>query len=110
MVVDAVGLAGILRGADLVITGEGRMDGQSARGKTPVGVAQAAKKFGVPVVALCGSIGDGADAVLDRGIDAYFSIMSAPIMLDEAFRRAPELLRAGAANVTRLYLLGRKTR
>jgi glycerate kinase len=107
MVIDAVRLPERLRGADLVITGEGRMDRQSAFGKTPVGVAQAAKRLGIPVVALCGSIGDGAEAVLSRGIDAYFAITPGPMTLDEAMRRASELLRRGAAQVMRLYLLGR---
>ncbi len=110
MVVDAVNLREALRGADLVITGEGRMDRQSAFGKTPVGVAQAAKKFGIPVVAVCGSIGEGADAVLARGIDAYFSIMPGPMSLDEAMRRASELLRRTAAQVMRLYLAKARTR
>lgn len=105
MVVDAVDLRRTLKGADLVITGEGRMDRQSAFGKTPVGVARAAKESGIPVVAICGSIGEGADAVLAQGIDAYVSILSAPMTLSEAMRRAPELLRNTAANVVRLFLL-----
>ena len=104
MVVDAVGLVGTLRGADLVITGEGRMDRQSAFGKTPVGVARAAKKLGIPVVAICGSIGDGAEAVLTRGIDAYFAVTPRPMPLDESMRRAPELLRTAASQVVRLWL------
>jgi glycerate 2-kinase len=110
MVIDAVQLAGTLRGADLVITGEGRIDRQSAFGKTPVGVARAAKKLGIPVVAVCGSIGDGAEAVLDQGIDAYVSLVNGPMTLDDAMRRAPELLRSAAAQVMRVYLLGRRAR
>jgi glycerate kinase len=105
MVVDAVDLRRTLKDADLVITGEGRMDRQSAFGKTPVGVARAAKEFGIPVVAICGSVGEGANAVLAQGIDAYVSILSAPMTLGEAMRRAPELLRQTAAQVMRLFLL-----
>ena len=107
MVVDAVALRRTLRGADLVITGEGCMDRQSAFGKTPVGVARAAKEQGIPVVAICGSIGDGAEAVLAQGIDAYFAITPRPMPLDESLRRAPELLRTTAAQVMRLFVLRR---
>jgi len=106
MVVEAVGLDAKLEGADLVITGEGRMDRQSAFGKTPVGVAAAARKHGVPVVAIVGAIGDGADAVLTRGIDAVFSIHTAPVTQEEAFARSPELLRRAAEHVVRLFLVG----
>ena len=60
-------------GASLVITGEGRIDGQSVRGKVPVGVARRARRQGVPCIALCGSIGDGVEAVYEEGIDAVFS-------------------------------------
>ncbi len=105
MVIDATDLTRALRGADLVITGEGRMDRQSAFGKTPVGVARAAKELKIPVVAVCGSIGPGADAVLSQGIDAYVSLVTGPMPLDEAMRRAPELLRNTASQVVRLFLL-----
>ena len=110
MVVDAVGLAEKMKGADLVITGEGRMDRQSAFGKTPIGVAQTAKKLDIPVVAVVGAIGEGAEAVLNHGIDAFFSIHSGPMTLDEALRNAPQLLSQTAAHVMRLFLLGRMTR
>lgn len=106
MVVDAVGLEDTMRGADFVITGEGRMDRQSAFGKTPVGAAAVAKKFGIPVVAIVGAVGEGADEVLDHGIDAIFSIHTGPMTLEEAFERSPELLRRTAAHVVRLFLLG----
>ena len=107
MVVEAVGLDAKLADADLVITGEGRMDRQSAFGKTPVGVAAAAKQHGIPVVAVVGAVGDGADEVLTRGIDAVFSIHTGPMTLEEAFARSPELLRRAAAHVVRLFLRGR---
>ena len=61
---------------DFVITGEGKIDGQTIYGKTPVGVAKAAKKYNIPVIAICGSIEDGANKVLDYGIDCYFSILN----------------------------------
>ena len=110
MVVEAVDLEANLADADLVITGEGRMDRQSAFGKTPVGVAAAAKKHDVPVVAVVGQLGDGAETVLAHGIDAIFSIHDGPMTLEEAFERSPELLRRSAANVVRLFLIGRTKR
>jgi glycerate kinase len=110
MVVDAVDLAGKMKHASLVITGEGRMDRQSAHGKTPVGVAQVAKRLGIPVVALVGSVGEGADEVLRRGIDACFTILPGPVTLEQAFREAPESLRRCAAQVMRLFLVGWKKR
>ena len=106
MVVDAVGLAVKMEGAALVITGEGRMDRQSAFGKTPVGVARAAKKLDLPVVAIVGAMGEGAEEVLTRGIDAVFSIHDGPMTMEEAFRESPELLRRCAAHVVRLFCLG----
>jgi len=109
MVVEAVGLAEKMHGADLVLTGEGQMDRQSVFGKTPVGVAAAAKKLGVPTVAIVGCIGEGADEVLAHGIDAVFSIHPGPMTRKRAMREAPQLLRRSAAQVMRLFLLGRTT-
>src|SRR5206468_1499040 len=71
LVIAAVGLADRLRGADLCLTGEGALDASSAFGKTAVGVARLARMLGVPCLALAGSIGIGAEAVLSEGIDAY---------------------------------------
>lgn len=73
LLLDAAGFDHLLEDADLVLTGEGRIDGQSIHGKVPVGVAERAKKAGVPCVALCGSIGDGAELVYDYGICSVFS-------------------------------------
>jgi glycerate kinase len=108
MVVEAVDLAGKMKHAEIVITGEGRMDRSSACGKTPIGVAQTARKLGIPVVALVGSVGEGAHEVLRRGIDAYFTILPGPVTLEQAFREAPESLRRCAAQVMRLFLATRR--
>ena len=107
LVIEAVGLPERLKGADLVITGEGRLDGQSAFGKTPIGVAREAKKLGLPVIALAGSIGDGAEAVLERGIDAWFSIVRSPVPLEEALANGAALLEAAAEQVIRAWLAAR---
>ncbi|MCE9615122.1 MAG: glycerate kinase [Lentisphaerae bacterium] len=79
IVIDCVGLAKRLDGCDVVITGEGRMDGQTARGKTPAGVARVAKQLGLPVIAICGMLGPGVEAVRKAGIDAWFSTVVGPL-------------------------------
>ena len=76
LLLDAAGFDRLLEDADLVLTGEGRLDGQSVHGKVPVGVAARAKKAGVPCVALCGSLGEGAELVYDWGISAVFSAVN----------------------------------
>lgn len=78
--------------ADMVITGEGRMDGQSVYGKVPVGVAGRAKKLGRPVFAICGFIGEGAEKVHGCGIDAILSSIVAPVSLEQAIQESPKRL------------------
>ena len=109
LVLRQIGLEQALRNADLVITGEGRLDGQSAMGKAPIGVAALAKQQGVPVVALCGSIGQDAEACNARGVDGFFSILPGPCSLADAMQpdRAAENMRRTAAQVARLWLAGR---
>lgn len=92
VVAEAVGLAELLDGAGLVITGEGRLDGQSRYGKTPVGVARLAKERGIPVVAFAGALGPDYRTVYTEGIDAAFSVSPGPMDLDEAMERVIELL------------------
>jgi len=102
IVTDVVGLADRLAGADLAITGEGRLDAQSMMGKVVYGVGKAAGRANVPVVAICGSIGDGADDSLAL-IRAYFSIIDRPMDLADALADAERLLRQTAANVMRAF-------
>ena len=73
-----------VREADVVVTGEGRLDGQSVMGKAPVGVAQLAKKYERPVVAFAGCVTEDASACNGAGIDAFFPILRAPVSLGEA--------------------------
>jgi glycerate kinase len=101
IVIEAAKLKDRLRGADVCFTGEGCLDGQSARGKTAVGVAEVCRGMGLRCIALAGSIGAGAEDVLAHGITAYFSICDGPMALDEAKRRAEGLLAAAASNVLR---------
>ena len=90
-------------GADLVITGEGKLDAQSAGGKTPVGVARIAKRSNVPVIALAGTLGDGYRVLYAEGIDAMLSISRGPGSLEEAMAQTTELLRDSAETVARLW-------
>ncbi|MEI6838591.1 MAG: glycerate kinase, partial [Alcaligenaceae bacterium] len=73
------GLAQALEGATLVLTGEGRMDAQTLLGKTPMGVAQIAKRAGVPAIAIAGSLGSGYQRLYNEGIEAAFSLVSGPM-------------------------------
>ncbi|WP_301107372.1 glycerate kinase [Sporosarcina sp.] len=103
IVIEAAGLADIVRDADLVITGEGRIDGQTIFGKTPVGVAKTAKRFHVPVIALAGNVAPDSRAVHAHGIDALFSIVPGPVSLEEAMEQAEDFVERTAANVAALW-------
>lgn len=99
MVMEAAELAEKVKGADLVITGEGRIDGQTAQGKTPVGVARIAKMESIPVIALAGSVGPGVEAVYEKGIDALFPVVHGAVSLDEALAKGSENLTRAARNL-----------
>jgi glycerate kinase len=92
--------------ADLVITAEGSLDGQSPFGKVPCEVARRAKQRGLPVIALAGTIGSGVEVNLQHGIDAFTSIQMRPCTLDEAIERAASLLEHAAADAARLLRVG----
>ncbi len=106
-VVEAVQLRDRLQGALLCITGEGRIDQQTARGKTIAGVGRLAESVGVPVLALGGSLGDAAESVLDLGVDALFSIVDRPMSLTEAIDEAACLLSRATEHAFRAFLAGR---
>ena len=110
LIAEAAELDRHIKNSDLVITGEGRLDAQSAMGKAPIGIAKIAKKHGKPVVALCGSVGKGAALCNERGIDAYFSVMQGPASLALAMDKqvATENIRASAEQAIRLFLSARK--
>lgn len=108
-VLDLVGFDKRVRDVDLVITGEGNMDEQSAAGKAPVGVARRAKRCGKPVVAVVGGRADSLDAVYEQGIDLVLPICRKPMSLDQALNpqeAAANLICAGEA-AARSYDLGR---
>ncbi|MFW6208033.1 MAG: glycerate kinase [Spirochaetota bacterium] len=106
IVLDAVNFDERLEHKDLVITGEGKIDGQTAYGKLPVGVAYRAKQKGVPVLVIAGDIGDGVEAVYEVGIDAVMSSVNRAMSLKEAMDRSSELLIDSAERAMRMIRLG----
>lgn len=84
LVLDKIGLKESLASADFVITGEGKLDGQTSMGKAPLGVAALAHAQGIPVIALAGGITKEASALNDLGITSFHSIISAPMSLEQA--------------------------
>lgn len=98
-VLDLCGFDKAVEGATLVITGEGRVDSQSANGKVIDGILQRAN--GVPVVALAGSLGEGMDELYQKGLTAAFSIVNTPMPLQNAIDGAEELYRKAAENLFR---------
>jgi len=108
IVLEAVGLERHLQDADVVITGEGRIDAQTAFGKAPAAVAALADSHGVPVIAVGGALADGAAHVFSSGIDALESAVARDMSLADALRDArPNLVRAGE-RIGRWLLLARR--
>lgn len=104
VVLDALNFEEELKDANLVIVGEGCMDGQSAKGKAPIGVATRAKKYHIPVIGLCGCIKDDANILYQHNIDAIFSICNKPMTLQESMQNSFTLLEQAALNLTKFYL------
>ena len=105
LVAELTGLEQSLRGADLVITGEGQLDAQTLHGKTPIGVARLAQAQHIPVIALAGSLQEGYQQLYQHGITAAFSIAPGPVTLDYAYQHVRELLQQRAADIARLWTL-----
>lgn len=96
IILEETGLEEYLRDADVAVTGEGRLDGQTAMGKAPVGVAGLAGKYGIPVIAFAGSVAKDAAECNQKGIDAFFPILREIATLEEAMK--PELAEANLAD------------
>ena len=107
IVIDAVHLGNIIKDADLVITGEGRIDSQTIHGKTPIGVARTAKKYHKPVIGIAGCLSQDCGVVYDHGIDAVFSVVPAAMSLEHAFNNAAVNVELTARNIAAIYCLGR---
>lgn len=108
IVTDALHLAELVADADLVITGEGRIDSQTIHGKVPVGVAKVAQRYNVPVIAIAGSLTADVGVVHQHGLDAVFSVIYSVCTLEEALENAAENVRMTARNVAAVLNMGRK--
>lgn len=108
VVAELVGLAELVEGADMVITGEGRFDAQTLRGKTPFGVARIAREHGVPVIVIAGTLGENYQDLYAHGIDVAFALPSGPMTLEQACADAPRLLRERATDIARVWQTARR--
>lgn len=106
IVTAALGLEAQLIDADLVITGEGRIDSQTLHGKTPIGVARLARRHGKPVIAIAGSVGADVDAVHEHGIDAVFGTVAGPCSLEQALADAAINVERTARNIAATLRMG----
>lgn len=106
IVIKASNLEEKIKNADLVITGEGKTDEQTAYGKVPYGIAQIAKQYDVPVVCLSGALADGSEKLYDQGITALFSAVNKDMSLDEVMGNTYELVRSASENIVRLFAAG----
>lgn len=104
LIMDVLGVEEELKTADLVITGEGRIDAQTSMGKVPAGMAQLAKRFDVPVIAVGGSLTEDAYELNEAGIDAVFSIQREPLTVEAAMdgRRTAENIERTVAQLIRV--------
>lgn len=108
LVLAYAGLEQALAQADLVFTGEGRLDGQTLHGKAPLGVARAAYRRGVPVIALGGSLGSGAEVLLQAGFTELHSLVGPETSLEEALQEGGPLLEALAQRVMEAWIRRRE--
>lgn len=103
IIIEATKLEKQMDGASMIITEEGKIDIQTIYGKTPIGVAKTAKKLGIPVIAIAGSLGDGSHAVYEHGIDALFSIVPGTIPLETALANGKIYTEQLAENIARTW-------
>ena len=101
LLLDCAGFDGLLAGADLAITGEGRMDAQTLQGKAPYGVLLRAKACGVPVLGICGCLGQGRHALLEAGFVGLYPAVDTPKPLEELLRTCREDLYSAACRAAR---------
>ncbi|HAT8490792.1 TPA: glycerate kinase [Vibrio vulnificus] len=108
IVMDAVRLDEIVADADLVITGEGRIDSQTIHGKTPIGVARTAKKHGLPVIGIAGCLSADCGVVHEHGLDAVFAVVNRSVDLPTALAEAAENVELTARNVAAAFCMTRR--
>ncbi len=102
IVIETVGLKKRLKDADLVITGEGKMDSQTIYGKTPIGVAKLAKRYNIPVVAIVGEVGEGVEKVYKHGIDGIMTTTPYPMTHSQAVGKSSRLIPDASEQLMRL--------
>ena len=100
-VLDLCDFDNAIKDASMVITGEGRLDGQSANGKVIDGIIKRAKRYSIPVVAIVGSVGEGIEKLYERGLTAVFPITNKPMTLEYAIENAERLYTSTAENIFR---------
>ncbi|NNJ28386.1 glycerate kinase family protein [Lacrimispora defluvii] len=105
-VLDLIQFDTLLEGVDLVVTGEGRMDWQSAFGKVPSGIGMRCKEKGIPAVAIVGGIGDGAEKIYEYGIESITTTIQGAMTIEEAMERSVELYRGAAQRTFRMLRAG----
>ena len=106
IVTDAVGLDAAVKDADLVITGEGRIDGQTIFGKTPIGVTRVAKRYGKPVIGVAGCLTKEASVVYDHGIEAIASVLFECCSVQDALTSGAFNVRFAARNIAAMIKIG----
>ncbi|MDU5110514.1 MAG: glycerate kinase [Clostridium sp.] len=108
IVINETNLQTMIESADIVFTGEGRIDFQTKFGKAPYGVAKEAKKNGLPVIAICGEIGEGYDELYNHGFTSIFSIVNKPMTLEESIKDSKKLIRDVSERIVRVICEGDK--
>jgi len=101
LILETLQLEKYIKEADLVITGEGKIDQQTLNGKTIAGIAKMSKKHKVPVIVITGKIGEGIDEIYDNGVSAIYSIVNQPMDLSEALKNADILIESCSENIMR---------
>lgn len=107
-VLDLIDFDGLLEGTDLVVTGEGRIDWQSAFGKVPSGIGQRCQAKGIPAVAVVGGMGNGAEKIYEFGVESIIPTINGAMEIEEALERAEELYRGAAERMFRMIRVGMK--
>ena len=105
-VLDLIDFDRMLEGVDVVVTGEGRIDWQSAFGKVPSGIGMRCKNKGIPAVAIVGGMGKGAEKIYEFGVESIIPTINGAMDIDEALERAEELYQGAAERMFRFLKVG----
>lgn len=108
LVINVSGIEHYIQDVDLVITGEGKIDGQTIFGKTPIGVARLAKKYGKPVIGICGMVDEGYEKVYKNGIDAIITEFNSSLTTQEQIGQCKRLIQQITANAMRLAVITKR--